>query len=535
MSEKANETVESNKMEANMSRQNMEDERIQSRRNEDEESIDEQHNKSGEVEEEDLMETEYNIRQNEENEEDWTVVKRSKAKRWKPNSVDVCISSKNQLPKQFALAKLFHRLNIGGITRVKYINAFKVLLAFEDIAFSEKFAACPEIQEQGWRIQNSWEVNISYGIVKNMEIGISEDDLMENIRTSNNCEIVAIKRLNKRNPASPGWIDSETIRLSFKGNSLPEYVYLFNTRVKVEAYIFPVTQCSNCWRFGHSAKYCPSTKIFCPKCGKHHPNCETNSFKCINCKGNHMALAKTCPIYLKERRIREIMSEFNCTYRKASLMYVPPFSPAVHRETSENITYTMQNTTFPTDPRNKNSYASVVSKITQDENNTLFSNEHLKSSKKNKRKSKKRKQRFSSDQSIHDWDASSQASETSSDTSGPIKEGNQDAGQGGSCHPHIPSTSTTQDPKPQTTLHDTSKYFRRDRTRKTHSGSDISIMEVLYKLKEVVFCSNKPWSVKFKLCINYLLDWTINVMLINLPDASTFKKWFTLIFDSING
>lgn len=37
-----------------------------------------------------------------------------------------------------------------------------------------------------------------------------------------------------------------------------------------------------------------------------------------------MALSRTCPIYLKERRLRELMAEFNCTYRKALSMYVPP-------------------------------------------------------------------------------------------------------------------------------------------------------------------------------------------------------------------
>lgn len=39
-----------------------------------------------------------------------------------------------------------------------------------------------------------------------------------------------------------------------------------------------------------------------------------------------MAMTKICPVYLKERRIRELMAEFNCSYKKALLIYVPPFS-----------------------------------------------------------------------------------------------------------------------------------------------------------------------------------------------------------------
>ncbi|CAG5020343.1 unnamed protein product [Parnassius apollo] len=62
----------------------------------------------------------------------------------------------------------------------------------------------------------------------------------------------------------------------------------------------------------------------CPKCGGEHENCDTKTFKCVNCSGSHMALAETCPAYLKERRLRELMAEFNCTYRRALTIYVAP-------------------------------------------------------------------------------------------------------------------------------------------------------------------------------------------------------------------
>ncbi|CAG4992193.1 unnamed protein product [Parnassius apollo] len=67
----------------------------------------------------------------------------------------------------------------------------------------------------------------------------------------------------------------------------------------------------------------------CPKCGGEHENCDTKTFKCVNCSGTHMALARTCPAYLKERRVRELMAEFNCTYRRALIIYV---APTPHRQ-----------------------------------------------------------------------------------------------------------------------------------------------------------------------------------------------------------
>ncbi|CAG4949452.1 unnamed protein product [Parnassius apollo] len=72
---------------------------------------------------------------------------------------------------------------------------------------------------------------------------------------------------------------------------------------------------------------CPSKRIYCPKYGGKHENCETTIFKCINCTKNHMALNRQCPKYIKEKKLWEIMAEFNVSYRKAMAMYVPPEKP----------------------------------------------------------------------------------------------------------------------------------------------------------------------------------------------------------------
>lgn len=240
----------------------------------------------------------------------------------------ICVTSKQMLPKQFALAKLLKTHEIQDISRVKYINPFKLLITFENILSSEKLCSCPVFVEMGWRCQKSWEVGISHGVLKDIERDISDEELMNNI--SSEIDIVSTRRLNRRN--QDGWVPSESVKISFLGSSLPQYIYLFGMKVKVEPYIFPVTQCSRCWRYGHVAKMCPSNKIICPKCGKSHANCDTTNFTCVNCNGDHMALAKTCPIFKKEKRIRELMSEYNCTYRRALTLYVPP-SPIPERNT----------------------------------------------------------------------------------------------------------------------------------------------------------------------------------------------------------
>ncbi|CAG4982966.1 unnamed protein product [Parnassius apollo] len=56
-------------------------------------------------------------------------------------------------------------------------------------------------------------------------------------------------------------------------------------------------------------------------------------------------MAKICTVFLKEKRIRDLMAEFNCSYKKALMLYVPPSppspntkndSPLLTQPTSEN-------------------------------------------------------------------------------------------------------------------------------------------------------------------------------------------------------
>lgn len=260
--------------------------------------------------------------------EEWQTVIRNSKKKTKTQiqsksdnlQTQICVTSKEKLPKQFALAKLLQQNNIGEVEKVKYVNPYKILITFENELSAEKFLLCSEFDNLNWRRQKTWELGLSHGIIRDIDLDISEEELLKYIISEK--EIVSLKRLSRK--IDEGWITSETIRIGFKGSSLPTYIYLYDIKIKVEPYVFPVTQCSKCWRFGHAHKMCPSYKTICPKCGNNHSNFQVKLYKCANCSGGHMAISKNCPIYKKEKRIRELMSEFNCTYQRALTTYVPP-------------------------------------------------------------------------------------------------------------------------------------------------------------------------------------------------------------------
>lgn len=238
-------------------------------------------------------------------------------------TTEVYISSKTILPKQFAFARMLKDHDIREIIKIKYLSPYKIRIDCQNSLCVEKLIECKEFINKGWKFHKAFQLSNSYGTIKNVDIDLKEEEIVKNIQCDSRTEITGAVRLKRRN-INGEWIPSETVRLCFKGSFLPSYIYVDNLRIKVEPFVFPVTQCSKCWRFGHSQARCPSDKVICPKCGEKHANCNTQTFKCVNCQGDHMALNKlSCPIFLKEKRIREIMSEFNCTYRKARLIYVP--------------------------------------------------------------------------------------------------------------------------------------------------------------------------------------------------------------------
>lgn len=231
----------------------------------------------------------------------------------------ISLTSLKVLPKQMALAKLLKSENIQNILRINYKSPYKVFMHIAKKEDGEKLIKCQKFVDLGVRIQFVNQLNLSYGIIKGVDLELNESEILESLETT--CKIQSVRRL-KRISQDREWVDSETVRVCFESPTTPEFILAYGCRFRVERYVFPVSQCSNCWKFGHMKKFCPTKKIRCPKCSKEHENCETDRIVCPNCKGPHMALDKTCPAFLKEKEIRNVMSVENISYRKALEIYL---------------------------------------------------------------------------------------------------------------------------------------------------------------------------------------------------------------------
>ncbi|GFW80510.1 hypothetical protein TNCV_2416121 [Trichonephila clavipes] len=60
-------------------------------------------------------------------------------------------------------------------------------------------------------------------------------------------------------------------------------------------------QCSTCYSFTHSSRFC-SSDVRCINCGGSHSGQCTNSSNCTNYKGVHPANSPNCPTFIKEKK-----------------------------------------------------------------------------------------------------------------------------------------------------------------------------------------------------------------------------------------
>lgn len=444
-----------------------------------------------------------NKRNHEENESDdsWTEVKRKEKKvrqsadyiqNGDMSMFEVYISCKEVLPKQFNLARILQENKITNVSHIKYINPFKIKLQINDDKEIMKLMECEKLLEKGWKFHKAMETMYCYGVIKDMDQDTKEEEIIKSITCPNTSTLLSAKRLDRRDrrEGGSGWCPSETIRLCFGGTALPPFVYVFDVKTMVEPYIHPVTQCSNCWRMGHSRKMCTSKNVVCPKCGDNHENCETRTLKCVNCMGNHMALSRDCPIYLKEKKIREIMSEFNCTYRRALTMYVPPDSPLLPPERTEySRVAPFSSNAFVNVNERTPTFAEIVKTTAEIHTNNFdvdSSHEYSAHPKTNMQRLKSQKQKKTKKE-YDEWsDMLSEKEEHSDDHSRPEFE-------------------------------------------KSESKKKVSVNELWTRLKEVIFIKHLDFQTKFRDVVKLCIEWLIIVVVENISDMSMMKNILNLI------
>ena len=110
-------------------------------------------------------------------------------------------------------------------------------------------------------------------------------------------------------------------------------------KCNIEKEVFiPVVPCYRCYSYEHLTKSCPKPSEYsvCSNCasrGHTYTECNSSTFQCINCSGDHRTLAAKCPKH--KEIIRKKIKKRRERSRSATRGEVPQPTPAQMIQTTK--------------------------------------------------------------------------------------------------------------------------------------------------------------------------------------------------------
>lgn len=163
---------------------------------------------------------------------------------------------------------LFERirdLNFGGIRDIKTIGRTLYRVSFDNVTTANSFVLDERLRGKGLRAFIPRNLIETYGVIRDVPIYISDEDIMRDIKSS--VKVTYVRRFLKKNRQSGDFVKTLSVKIGFAGSEVPEEIYLNFTRLRVDIFYPAVKQCHNCGRLGHTRKGCKSRQR-CLRCGK---------------------------------------------------------------------------------------------------------------------------------------------------------------------------------------------------------------------------------------------------------------------------
>lgn len=176
------------------------------------------------------------------------------------------------------------------------------------------------------------------GVIRMVDTQFSEEYLKDAIKSTH--EVVSVKRMTRKvinQDKTVEYRPRQVIIVTFLGSSLPQTVRINLVNFEVSNYIYPVVQCFNCYRYGHTSRLCRSNTR-CKSCPNSHDGNDSDDVcsgvdpYCIHCHTReHSSTSKDCPEYKKQFGIKKIMATDNITFKEAAaLVGNPSYSKVVN-------------------------------------------------------------------------------------------------------------------------------------------------------------------------------------------------------------
>ena len=215
-------------------------------------------------------------------------------------------------------------------------------------AQSEAYLRIKRLNGQNVEVTKHSELNSIWGsiIIYDLEDNDEEtylDILRSRCRgyTVEEVKLINLKRREKQ--------ELNILKIKFKGDKLPEKIYLEGRVKEVRPFIPKPAQCYACLLYGHYKDKCDNNINRCFKCGSadHDPrisNCE-RSEKCFNCGGDHNARSDKCVFYSYYTQVKLLQIRSGLTIREAKIELksknvLDPYVKPAYNQTAKGNTRT---------------------------------------------------------------------------------------------------------------------------------------------------------------------------------------------------
>lgn len=217
------------------------------------------------------------------------------------NNFNVFISStaSNTLPKRdprSTQAELQRQAtNADKIDNVRYTRSGSIIVSTKDVMCATSICNISEFLGVTTSTRVIWENITNRFLLFNMPVSISLAEIAKELSSSNNINILELRRFIRRD-SNP---ELSPILVTTLGTSLPLEIKIWLTIHQIRQFIDRPRQCLKCFKFNHVTSKCNSSQL-CTTCGTHHEGPCSLKLSCTNCSGEHRSDYNQCPFRLKE-------------------------------------------------------------------------------------------------------------------------------------------------------------------------------------------------------------------------------------------
>ena len=214
------------------------------------------------------------------------------------------------------MGREFVKLGVNNYNNIFRINNNLAKIVFHDISSANKLI--------GLSVHTGYEFYIpemfttTYGIIKFIDIDISNDELKNNLKSE--YEVINVERIKRFNKNEQKLEDTHLMKIAFRSTSIPNSIVLYGgIRKKVEYYLPKPMFCTDCVSYGHTKKRCRNKIKRCPICGENITDNEhsCNGNNCRICLDKHITNSINCEERKIQTEIRNLMTTKKIPYKEA--------------------------------------------------------------------------------------------------------------------------------------------------------------------------------------------------------------------------